>query len=141
MHHALPRSLVACSAFAILSGCAALTPPPTADKIASLPVVEVGHKPPQGTADGEFIFKIPGGKPIPTQVSIDGTALSSGAQQVLNTTVPRDLYVYKTWVSEDGRNWKRANEVFEVKGKMMLPSPESPLGGEIQLTVDRKAGS
>lgn len=140
MRHALPRSLIACSALAILSGCAALTPPPTAEKIASLPVVELGKQPPQG-ADGEFVFKIPGGKPIPTRVAIDGSALSSGAQQVLHATVPKDLYVYKTWVSEDGRNWKRANEVFDVKAKIALPSPESPLGGEVQLTVDRKAGS
>lgn len=139
MRHALPRSLIACSAIAVLSGCAALTPPPSAERTASLPVVELGSKPPQGMADGEFIFRIPGGKPIPTQVSIEGSALASGAHQVLNATLPKDLYVYKTWVSDDGRNWKRVSEVLDVKGKMMLPSPESPMGGEIQLKVDRKA--
>ncbi|MDP1613085.1 MAG: hypothetical protein Q8M11_18680 [Sulfuritalea sp.] len=36
-----------------------------------------------------------------TQVVIEGSALASGAAQTRNVTLPRDLYVYRDWVSED----------------------------------------
>lgn len=116
-----------------LSGCASMSKPPQ-EKLASLPVVELGRP----TPAGDFVLKIPGGKAIPVKVTIDGSALVSPVKQTLSATIPHDVYVYKDWASEDGRQWRRADELFGVKLKVALPSPESPQGGEIHLTVNRK---
>jgi hypothetical protein len=116
-----------------LSGCASLTKP-SDDKLASLPVVELGNTPPSS----EFVLKIPAGKPISTKVTLDGTALVNPVEQTLISSVPRDIYVYKNWVSEDGRQWKKVDELFGVQLTVALPSTESPKGGDIHLTVNKK---
>jgi hypothetical protein len=120
-------------AILVLSGCASLSRP-SAEQLAALPTVEFPNTPPTG----DFIFKLPGGKPIPTQVIIEGSALASGASQTLNATLPRDLYVYRNWVSEDGKNWKPAGELLKVEVAVTLPSQEHPKPGEIRVKVDRK---
>lgn len=135
MLHRLRQPLVI--AFALtgltLGGCASLGKP-SDEKIAALPVVELGGTPPAG----EFVFKIPGGRPIPVRVTLDGSALKTNVEQTINTSVPADIYLYKQWVSEDGRQWKPASDVFDVHADILLPSGESPKGGDIHLTVDRK---
>lgn len=129
------RVVVIAVVAACLSGCAA-TLPQSENKLASLPVVEFPATPPAG----EFILKLPAGKPIPTRVLIEGSALASGADQVLNASLPRDLYVYQRWVSDDGKTWRPASDVLDIKANIALPSTEHPMAGEIRLTVDRKAG-
>lgn len=127
-------SLVAAAAV-LLSGCAA-TLPQSEYKLMSLPVVEFPATPPAG----EFVLKLPAGKPIPTRVLIEGSALASGADQILNATLPHDLYVYQRWVSEDGKTWRPTSDVLDIKVNVTLPSTEHPTAGEIRLTVNRKAG-
>jgi len=118
-----------------LSGCASLSRP-SSEQLAALPIVEFPNPPP----DGDFILKLSGGKPIPTQVVIEGSALASGAAQTLNATLPRDLYVYRDWVSEDGRNWQPASELLRVDVTVTLPSHQHPKPGAIRVKVDRKDG-
>lgn len=115
-----------------LSGCATMFQP-SQEKLAALPVVEFPATPPAG----EFILKLPAGKPIPTRVIIDGTALASGADQTLNATLPGDLYIHRRWVSTDGKNWKPAKEVMDIRVAISLPSDEHPKPGEIQVTIDK----
>jgi hypothetical protein len=117
-----------------LAGCASMLPP-SQEKLATLPVVEFPATPPAG----EFIFKLPKGKPIPTHVIIEGTALASGADQTLNATLPNDLYIYGRWISEDGKTWKPAKDVIDVRIAVSLPSDAHPKPGEIRVTVN-KAG-
>jgi hypothetical protein len=115
-----------------LTGCASMLPP-SQEKLASLPVVEFPAAPPAG----EFIFKLPKGKPIPTHVIIEGTALASGADQTLNATLPNDLYIYGKWISEDGKTWKPAKDVIDVRIAVSLPSDAHPKPGEIRVTVNK----
>jgi hypothetical protein len=117
-----------------LTGCASMTPP-SPEKLASLPVVVFPAKPPAG----EFIFKLPKGKPIPTHVIIDGTALASGADQTLDATLANDLYIYGKWISEDGQHWKPAKDMIDVRVTVSLPSDVNPKPGEIRVTVDKAA--
>lgn len=56
-----------------LTGCASMFPP-SVEKLASLPVVEFPNQPPVG----DFIFKLPAGKPIPTRVAIEGNLSPPG---------------------------------------------------------------
>lgn len=115
-----------------LSGCATLVPP-SADKLASLPVVEFPAAPPEG----EFILRLPAGKAIPTRVLIDGTALASHADQTLSVTLPGDLYVHRRWVSTDGKTWKPLKDMLDIRVALSLPSDEHPKPGELRLSVDR----
>ncbi|MCK9388252.1 MAG: hypothetical protein M0Q22_07640 [Sulfuritalea sp.] len=131
-----PRNLptfAGLAAILALSGCASLSRPST-EQLAALPTVEFPNPPPAG----DFILKLPGGKPIATQVVIEGSALASGASQTLNATLPRDLYVYRDWVSEDGKNWKPAADMLRVEVAVTLPSQQHPKPGEIRVKVDRK---
>lgn len=128
------RSLtVAMLAIASLAGCAGMSPP-SADRLATLPVVTFPDTPPSG----DFILKLPGGKPIPSRVAIEGTALASGAEHTLSVTLPRDLYIHRRWVSEDRQNWRPFHDVLNVEMSLSLPSDEFPKPGEMKLRIDRR---
>lgn len=127
------RSLAAGIALVSLTGCAGLFPP-SAATLASLPVVTFPDTPPVG----DFVFRLPAGKPIPSRVAIQGTALATGAEQTLVVTLPRDLYVHKRWVSEDGKNWKPLGDALAIELSLSLPSDEHPKPGEMILRINRK---
>lgn len=126
-------SLGAGLVLASLAGCASLSAP-SPEKLASLPVVTFPATPPAG----DFILRLPAGQPIPSKVIIEGSALASGAEQTLEVTLPRDLYIHRRWVSEDGKTWKPLRDVLNVELALSLPSDEFPKPGEIRLRVDRR---
>lgn len=128
----MPRFAFSALAVLALAGCASMVPP-SSEKLSSLPVVEFPAKPPSG----EFIFKLPKGQPIPTHVIIEGTALASGDEKTLTATLPTDLYIYGKWISEDGRNWKPAKDVIDIRVALSLPSDVHPQPGEIRVTVNK----
>lgn len=115
-----------------LSGCSLA--PPSAEKLAALPVVAYPDKPPAGP----FIYKLPAGQRIGVNLTIDGSALTKGVQQTANASLGRDLYLYDRWASEDGQRWVAAQDLIGVDIAVALPSCESPKPGEIHLTVNRK---
>lgn len=127
------RSLTAVLALASLTGCASLFPP-SPDALARLPVVSFPDAPPAG----DFVFRLPAGKPIPARVAIEGSALASGAEQTLAVTLPRDLYVHKRWVSKDGKTWTPLGDALAIQLSLSLPSDEHPKPGEVILRIDRK---
>lgn len=127
------RTFAATLALAALTGCASLFPP-SATTLASLPVVTFPEAPPAG----DFIFKLPAGKQIPTRVAIQGSALAAGADQTLDVILARDIYVHKRWVSEDGKSWKPLGEALAFDLTLSLPSDEYPKAGEMILNIDRK---
>ena len=124
---------LAMPALVILSGCAGL-PPPSAEKLAPLPVVTYPDKPPTG----DFVYKLPAGRPIDLRILADGTALATGADQKVSASLAHDIYLHKKWASEDGRTWLDADKLIGVKLTIALPSYETPGPGEMHLTVNRK---
>lgn len=70
----LIQSLVITS-LVVLTGCAALAPP-SAEKLAALPVVTYPDKP----AAGDFVYRLPARKPIDVRILADGTALPTRRQ-------------------------------------------------------------
>jgi hypothetical protein len=127
------RHGLAVAILATLSGCAALTPP-TAEKLAALPLVTYPEVP--TTAD--YVYKLPAGKPIDMRLLADGSALIGSVDQKLSASLARDLYLHKRWASENGRDWQAADQLIGVKLSIKLPSYEAPGPGEMHLTVDRK---
>ncbi len=118
---------------AALSGCA-LTPP-SADKLAALPVVTYPDKP----TSADYVYKLAAGKPIDINMRADGSALSAPVEQKISANLARDLYLHKRWASEDGKTWKAADKLIGVNLRITLPSYEAPGPGEMHLSVDRKA--
>lgn len=117
----------------VLTGCAGFTPP-SAEKLAALPVVTYPDKP----AAGEFVYKLPAGKPIDVRILADGTALATGADQKVSASLAHDIYLHKKWASEDGQTWLAADKLIGVKLTITLPSYETPGPGEMHLTVNRQ---
>ncbi len=119
-------------ALLILSGCAGLTPP-MSDEIAALPVVIYPDQPPAG----DYVYKLPAGKPIDMRILVDGSALAAGVDHTVSASLARDIYLYKRWASEDGRTWQTADQLLGVNLTVSLPSHETPGPGEMHLTVNR----
>lgn len=116
----------------MLVGCASF--PPSAKKLAALPIVTYPDKP----ASADYIYKLPAGKPIDLSLIIDGSALNQNIRQSLSTSLVHDIYLHKYWASEDARHWVNARELISINFNMVLPSYETPNPGEIHLTVNHK---
>jgi hypothetical protein len=116
-----------------LSGCTSLFAP-SADSLSRLPVVTFPEAPPAG----DFVFRLPAGKPITGLVVVAGTALATGAEQTLTVTLAQDLYIHKRWISEDGKTWKPGSDALAIHFSLLLPSDEFPKSPEMRLTIDRK---
>jgi hypothetical protein len=128
---ALPT--LAIPALVILSGCAGLTPP-SAEKLAALPVVSYPDKP----GAGEYVYKLPAGKPIDVRLRADGSALIAPVEQSIGASLAHDLYLHDIWASEDGSTWVRADKLIGVNLTVELPSYVRPGPGDLHLTVDRR---
>lgn len=128
--HSLRWSLLSVLAFA--AGCAT---PPSGEQLARLPTVEFPNPPPPG----EFILKLPAGKPIPLRVAVKGSLLTKNVEQTLTTSIAKDLYLYKTWASEDGKTWCPGTSLVGVDMTLALPSDAHPKPGELVLELSRKA--
>lgn len=118
-----------------LSGCSGLCFPPSADELAALPIVTYPDKP----GKGDFIYKIPAGKPIDVHFLADGSALSKTVSQTLSASLIHDIYLHNGWGSEDGKHWVRTTDLVDAKFTIVLPSYQTPGPGEMRLTVDRNA--
>lgn len=126
------KALYALPLLATLVGCAMT--PPSADKLAALPVVTYPDKP----TSADYVYKLPAGKPLDVNVHAEGSALSAPVDQKISASLARDLYLHKRWASEDGKNWKAADKLIGVNLRITLPSYEAPGPGEMHLSVERK---
>ena len=114
------------------AGCASMrSPDPQA--LASAPLIEFGNPVPPGS---DFILYFPVGKPIPVVTTIEGTALSAGAEGTLNVYLKTDMYAYKEWVSVDRKVWKPGRDVLAFQVEVKVPGPDHPRPGTLKLKVD-----
>lgn len=115
-----------------LAGCANMSPP-SAEKLAALPVVTYPDKP----AAGDFVYKLPAGKDISMRMLVDGTALATGVDQTLSARLTHDLYLHNGWASEDGNHWIKTRDLMSVRLTTVLPSYAAPGPGQMHLEIDR----
>jgi hypothetical protein len=99
-----------------LGACAGF--PPTSEKMAKVPVVRYGSPAP---ADGEFVLLYPAGAPLPVVASVGGSLLEQPAQAALNVALKRDVYLYRYWVSFDGKTWQDGDDVVDGEFTITLP--------------------
>lgn len=131
------KTRLALAALALsLSACASLMPPPSADELAGVPVVRYG----QPVAAGKnFILHYPAGVPLPVESRVSGNIFEKDEQAALNPRLKQDIYLYKTWLSFDGKTWQRSNELIGGNIELHLPGEQdgsSP--GRLSAEFNRK---
>lgn len=104
-----------------LIGCASWMAPSEKD-MAQVPVVRFGSTAPAGK---EFVVMYPAGTPLPVVASVGGTLMDQGDKATLRVTLKQNVYVYKRWVSFDGKNWKYARHAVKGKFDIKLPGTEN----------------
>ena len=119
---------------AALGGCVTARVP-TADTLATLPVVTFGDPAPNHL---EYVLYFPAGKPIPSETFVRGTALVRDAEGRLEVALKRDLYVYKGWASFDKKEWRPDRELITVAVLVKVPSPVHPRAGQLGVQIDFK---
>ncbi len=111
-----------------LSGCASMAP---TQKIARLPVVELGQKAP---ANGEYILHIAAGKPANFRLIVKGNALERNGEAVTTVVPKQDVWLYKYWASLDGKHWKPTRDLFRTSVGVGI----DPKGGQVTVGFDEK---
>jgi len=112
-----------------LSGCASMIAP-SAEKLAALPVVEIGQTSP---ADGEYILHIAAGKPIPFKLEVAGDAITRPGLATTVVESRKEVYLYKYWASLDGKTWQRTHQLFNTAFSVGLDTN----GGTAIVRVDK----
>jgi hypothetical protein len=100
-----------------LVGCSGMTPPNATD-MAKIPTVRFGDDAPVGK---EFALLYPAGMPLPVLASVNGTLLAQSDQATLHVTLKNDVYVFKNWVSFDGKVWQRSDTLLGSKFEVEVP--------------------
>lgn len=119
----------------LLGACATLLPPSSAD-LAGLPVVRYGTPTP---ADGNFVLLYPAGVDLPLDTAVDGDIFEKNEQATLKPRLKRDIYVYKTWASLDGKNWQRGNTLVAGRIEFRLPGEtDGRAAGKLRVEFNQK---
>lgn len=100
-----------------LGGCASLFPP-KAEDLAQTPVVRFGEAAPSGK---KFITYFPAGAPLPAVATVDGTLLERKVSAAMQVVLKRDVYLYRQWLSFDGKTWVNSDDA--VGGKFLIELP------------------
>lgn len=100
-----------------LGGCASLFPP-KAEDLAQTPVVRFGEAAPAGK---EFVTFFPAGAPLPAVATVDGTLLERKASATMQVALKRDVYLYRQWLSFDGKTWVSSRDA--VGGAFLIELP------------------
>lgn len=101
----------------LLSGCAGLGAPGS-DEMARIPTIRFGEAAPAGK---DFVLHYPAGSPLPVVTSVSGSLFEQTGKASLDVRLKRDVFVYRKWVSFDGKSWLAGNEAVSGKIELKLP--------------------
>lgn len=129
----LSVALLCLAATTALTACAGF--PPTAADMADVPVVRFGQPAP---ADKNFVMFYPEGAPLPVKATVKGTLLKRSDEKMLEVSTVRDIYIYREWVSFDGKEWLRGDQVNSGRIEVLLPGGNGTDPGVLSVTFDAK---
>jgi hypothetical protein len=111
-----------------ITGCSSMLPP-SENEMANLPRVEIGSGKP---AAQEYVLHIPAHQSFPVKLVIDGKMLRKKAEADTQVSLRREIYLYKHWLSYDGKKWLPSDKEIDFAINMGLDGD----GGNIHLAVD-----
>lgn len=117
----------------LLGACAGL--PPTAEEMAKVPVVRFGQPAP---ANGDFVLHYPAGAKLPVVASVTGSLLSRTDEKTLEVSPVRDIYLYRQWISFDGRTWQPGDGATANRIDLNLPGKDGTAPGRFAAIFDAK---
>jgi hypothetical protein len=126
-----PALLGACAL--LLAGCASVQP--SAEALSKLPVVQFGEPVPSGK---DYVLFFPADKPIATNVSIKGSIFAREAEQRLDVTLRKGIYVYQNWISYDRVTWRNGQQAIKTDIRVVLPSHAHPEPGFMKVQMDEQ---
>jgi hypothetical protein len=128
------KNLAFLSACALLAaGCASVQP--SAEELSKLPLVQFGDPVPAGS---DYVLFFPADKPIPTNVAIKGSIFAKEAEQRLDVTLRKGIYVYKNWISFDRVTWRSGQQAIKTDIRVVLPSYAHPEPGFMRVQMDEQ---
>lgn len=105
------QTIAAALMAANLCACAYVhTPPYTL--IDEVPVVKIGAS--VRPSEAHIVF-IPANTPFPIEFTATGSILNQPASSKVMVSFKRDLYLYKSWASENGRYWVNTRRLLKVE--------------------------
>ncbi len=134
--------LVVCLAATALVGCAVVNVVkpstwvgpkgyfgPTSRLIEQVPTVQIGAQTPK---QEDYIVFIPAGKEFPLSFVTDGSLFSKRVVSTAMVSLSRNLYIYKQYISLDGKSWSKSENVLkvDVNGGVVAE------GGKVDLKID-----
>ena len=117
---------------AMLASCAGA---PVPGELDHLPTVRFGEPIPAGK---DHILLFEKGGDIPLNLIIDGGLIEQGIELQHSVTLNKSIYAYKGWVSFDGQNWRKRDELLELRMQLRIPGYFNPNPGLIHLEVNQE---
>ncbi|MDD2664107.1 MAG: hypothetical protein PHD19_10150 [Dechloromonas sp.] len=131
----MPKSALLIFPALLLGACASLLPP-SSEELAELPVVRYGNPAP---ADGNFVLLYPSGVELPLDTAVEGDVFEKNEQATLKPRLKRDIYIYKTWASLDGKHWQRGTALVAGRIEFRLPGEtDGRTAGQLRVEFNRK---
>ena len=121
-------------ALPLLAGGGASLPSPEA--LRDLPVVNFGDPVPAGR---DYILFFPPDTPISLTTSVKGNIFAKEAEQELQVTLRRGIYVYKNWISYDRAAWSVGREAIKGDVEVKLPGYNHPEPGLVKIRLDERS--
>ena len=87
--------------------------------MANVPIVKFGET--AQVKANEFILHYPAGTPLPVMAAVRGDLLEKTDQANLTVTLKKDIYLYRNWVSFDGKTWLDGEKTINSQFKIDLP--------------------
>jgi hypothetical protein len=73
-------------------------------------------------------------------VAVKGNIFARDAEQRLDVTLRRGIYVYKNWISHDRLTWRDARDTIKTDVRVKIPGYTHPEPGLMKVQMDERGG-
>lgn len=110
------------------SGISLASDRPDASLLDKVPTVTMGQP---EVRYNDYALYIPGGQTFPVELSLSGDLIRGKHSQTIEVQLDRDVYLYQTWISYDGKQWSDTKETVGIGISMGLDHEKAQFGFSI----------
>jgi len=122
------KTIFICSYILLLIGCVSMNAP-ASSLIETMPVITIGDT--KEVSEDPIIF-IPAGIKFPFEFSVKGTVFEENVTSKIMVSINRNMYLYKSWASLDGKVWVNSHELINVD----ISGGFDKAGGKVGVTLN-----